>query len=55
MIRSFDDPAGNNPRASSPRSLLRSIERALAAKSNEPPDRAQDLFYEAMEAPSEAE
>jgi tetratricopeptide (TPR) repeat protein len=55
MIRSFDEPAGNNPRASSPRSLLRSIERALAAKSNEPPDRAQDLFYEAMEAPSEAE
>ena len=55
MIRSFDEPAGNNPRASSPRSLLRSIERALAAKSNEPPDRAQELFYEAMEAPSEAE
>jgi tetratricopeptide (TPR) repeat protein len=55
MIRSFDEPAGNNPRASSPRSLLRSIERALAAKSNEPSDRAQDLFYEAMDAPSEAE
>jgi tetratricopeptide (TPR) repeat protein len=55
MIRSFDEPAGNNPRASSPRSLLRSLERALAAKSNKPSDRAQDLFYEAMDAPSEAE
>jgi tetratricopeptide (TPR) repeat protein len=55
MIRSFDDPAGNNPRAPGPRSLLRSLERALAAKSNEPSDRAQDLFYEAMDAPSEAE
>lgn len=53
MIRSFDEPAGNNPRASSPRSLLRSLERALAAKSNEPSDRAQDLFYEAMDAPTD--
>lgn len=55
MIRSFDEPAGNNPRASSPRSLLRSLERALAAKSNEPSDRAQDLFYEAMDAPTDEE
>ncbi|HZL80056.1 MAG TPA: tetratricopeptide repeat protein [Candidatus Limnocylindrales bacterium] len=55
MIRSFDEPAGKNPREPGPRSLLRSIERALAAKSNEPSDRAQDLFYEAMDAPSEAE
>ncbi|HEY5043766.1 MAG TPA: tetratricopeptide repeat protein [Verrucomicrobiae bacterium] len=55
MIRSFDEPAGNNPHASSPRSLLRSIERVLATKSNVPSDRAQDLFYEAMDAPSESE
>jgi tetratricopeptide (TPR) repeat protein len=55
MIRSFDDPAGKNPREPGPRALLRSIERALAAKSNEPSDRAQDLFYEAMDAPTEAE
>ena len=55
MIRSFDDPAGNQPRVPGPRSLLRSLERALAAKSDEPSDRAQDLFYEAMDAPSEAD
>lgn len=55
MIRSFDDPAGKNPRVPGPRSLLLSIERALAAKSNQPSDRAQDLFYQAMEAPSETE
>jgi len=55
MIRSFDEPAGNNPREPGPRSLLRSIERALAAKSNEPSDRAQDLFYEAMDAPTDEE
>ena len=35
--------------------MLRSIERAMAAKSNEPSDRAQDLFYEAMDAPTDEE
>ena len=55
MIRQFDENPGNNPRAPGPRSLLRSIERALAAKSSDPSDRAQELFYEAMDARSEAE
>jgi tetratricopeptide (TPR) repeat protein len=55
MIRSFDEPAGNHSRVPGPRSLLRSLERALAAKSNEPSDRAQDLFYEAMDAPTGGE
>ena len=55
MIRSFDDPAGNHPREPGPRSLLRSIERAMASKSNNPSARAQDLFYEAMDAPTDEE
>lgn len=52
MIRSFDEPSGENPRPPGPRSLLRSIERALASKSNDASARAQDLFYEAMDAPT---
>lgn len=53
MIRSFDDNPGRGPRAFNPRSLLRSIERAMAAKSDTPSARAQELFYEAMDAPTD--
>jgi tetratricopeptide (TPR) repeat protein len=55
MIRTFDEPAGKNPRELDPRSPLRAIERALASQSNAPSDRAQDLFYEAMDAPTDEE
>lgn len=55
MIRSFDEPSGNEPRTPGPRSLLRSIERALASKSNDPSARAQDLFYAAMDASTDEE
>lgn len=53
MIRSFDEPAGENPRTPGPRSVLRSIEWAMASKSNDPSAKAQDLFYEAMDAPTD--
>lgn len=53
MIRSFDEPSGENPRSLSPHSLLRSIERAMASKSGDPSSLAQDLFYEAMDAPTD--
>jgi len=55
MIRSFDEPPGKSPRASGPKSLLRSIERALAAESNDPSDRAQELFYDALDASTDEE
>jgi tetratricopeptide (TPR) repeat protein len=55
MIRQFDEPSGKNPRESGPRSLLRFIERAMASKSNAPSAQAQDLFYEAMDAPTDEE
>jgi len=38
-----------------PHSLLRSIERAMASKSGDPSSRAQDLFWEAMDAPTDEE
>lgn len=53
MIRSFDEPSGHEPRQPGPRSLLRAIERAMAAKSDDPSAKAQDLFYEAMDAPTD--
>ena len=53
MIRSFDENPGRNPKTPGLRSLLRSIEQAMASKSNEPSARAQDLFYEAMDAPTD--
>jgi len=52
MIRQSDENPGRNPKTPSPRSLLLSIERALASNSTDPSARAQDLFYEAMEAPT---
>lgn len=55
MIRSFDETPDRNPQTPGPRSLLRSIERALASESNAPSARAQDLFYEAMDAPTDQE
>ena len=55
MIHSFEEPSGKSPRAPGRRSLLRSIERALASKSNNPSVRAQDLFYEAMDARTDEE
>src|ERR1017187_7217427 len=55
MIRLFDEPSGKNPREPGPRSLLRSIERVLGAKSNDASATAQDLFYEAMDAPTDEE
>jgi len=53
MIRQSDENPGRTPKPPSPRSLLLSIERALASKSNDPSARAQDLFYEAMDAPTD--
>lgn len=35
MIRESDENAGHNPQTPGPRSLLRSIERAMASKSND--------------------
>ena len=54
MIRSFDDSPESNPGAFDPRSILRSLERSLAAKSAAPSAQAQELYYEAMDAPTAA-
>ncbi len=54
MISSSDDQSKSTPRAFSPRALLRSIERSLAAKSDAPSAQAQELYYEAMDAPTAA-
>jgi tetratricopeptide (TPR) repeat protein len=53
MIRQFDKPSKKKSRESGPRSLLRRIERAMASKSTDLSAQAQNLFYEAMEAPTD--
>ena len=55
MIGAFEEPAGENRREPGPRSLLLSIERAMAAKSDAPSARAQELYYDAMAAPTDEE
>ena len=54
MIRSSDDQLGSGAHAFNPRSLMRSIERSLAAKSDAPSAQAQELYYEAMDTPTAA-
>ena len=53
MIRGPDENPGRKPKTPGPRSLLRSIEWSMASKSNDASARAQDLYYQAMEAPTE--
>jgi tetratricopeptide (TPR) repeat protein len=53
MIRQSDESSGPNPSQPGSRSLLRSVERALASKTKDPSVRAQELFYEALDAPTD--
>ena len=53
MIRQFEEPS--NPRKSDARAILRAIERAMASQASDRSGRAQELFYEAMDAPTDEE
>ena len=51
-----DSSAAANPEPSfDPHSILRSLERQRARSEGQPPDRAQELFYRAMDAPNAEE
>jgi tetratricopeptide (TPR) repeat protein len=54
MNRSSDDQPEPKSGAFDPRSIMRSIERSMAAKSDTPSAQAQELYYDAMDAPSAA-
>jgi tetratricopeptide (TPR) repeat protein len=58
MIRLHDEPSGKNPAKNNPRALLQSIERHLSKTSRitgKKADEAQQLVYDAWEAPTDAE
>jgi tetratricopeptide (TPR) repeat protein len=53
MIKLVHDSADSAPGFGA-LALMRSLERQLAAKQHKPSDEAQDLFYDALDAPTEA-